>query len=100
MIEDPLAVFLDDFSEDDEIVFEWDGGGMQTLKGIFDDAFTDAATGETILDTTRPRITTTEANAIIIPREAVTTIRGKVYSVVQVQPDGTGFATIELTQEE
>lgn len=103
MIRDPLSVFVKDFAEDDEIVFEWEADGepqTKSLKGIFDDSFTDAQTGETILDTTQPRVTCIASDAAVVPREATTTIRGKLYSVTQVQPDGTGCAVIQLTQEE
>lgn len=99
MIRDPLAVFVKDFAEDDEIVFEWGDDQSKSLKGIFDNSYTDAATGETVLDTTEPRVTALASDAMDIPREATTTIRGKLYSVTQVQPDGTGFAIIQLTQE-
>lgn len=98
MIKDPLDVFLKEFSEDDEIVFEWEGG-TKSLKGIFDDSFVDAQTGETILDTTQPRVNCKQSDAEGIPREAMTTIRGKAYSVTQIQPDGTGFAIIQLAHE-
>lgn len=103
MIRDPLAVFMKDFSEDEEIVFEWtngDGEQSRSLLGIFDDSFTDAGTGETVLDTTQPRVTALASEAVGIPREAVTVIRGKTYTVNQVQPDGTGMAIIQLTFEE
>lgn len=102
MIKDPLAVFIADFAENAQIVFEWESAnGVETrsLKGIFDDSFTDAATGETVLDTTQPRLTVLASDADGIPREAITTIRGRAYSVTQIQPDGTGMAIIQLTHE-
>jgi len=98
MIRDPLAVFMKDFAENEEIVFEWEDG-TKTLKGIFDDSFTDANTGETILDTTQPRLTVLASDAEGIPREAMATIRGRAYSVTQIQPDGTGMSIIQLTHE-
>lgn len=102
MIRDPLSVFVNDFSEDDEIVFEWEEDNVaqsKSCKGIFDDSFTDAQTGETILDTTQPRLTCLASDVASVPREATVTIRGKDYSVTQIQPDGTGFSIIQLTQE-
>ncbi len=102
MIRDPLHLFLKEFAEDDEIVFEWEteeGTATKSLKGIFDDSFVDATTGETILDTTQPRITCVQADAEGIPREAMTTIRGKAYSVTRIQPEGTGMAIIQLAHE-
>lgn len=102
MINDPLSVFLKDFSEDDDVVFEWTtDSGPQSLacKGIFDNGFVDANIGETALDTTTPRLTCAYADVKDVPREATITVRGKDYSVVQVQPDGTGFAIVQLAQE-
>lgn len=102
MIRDPLSVFVKDFSEDDEVVFEWEENDVEqskTCKGIFDDSFTDAQTGETILDTTQPRLTCIASDVADVPREALVTIRSKAYSVTQIQPDGTGFAIVQLTQE-
>jgi hypothetical protein len=98
MINDPLDVFIKDFSENDEVVFEWDGG-MKKCLGIFDNSFIDAQLGETIMDTTIPRLTCKHEDVRSVPREAVVVIRGKTYSVVQVQPDGTGFAMVHLAYE-
>lgn len=102
MIKDPLSVFMKDFAEDDEIVFEWeteDGPQSKPCKGIFDDAFVDAQTGETILDTTAPRLTCIASDVAGVPREATVTVRGISYSVTQIQPDGTGFAVVTLAHE-
>lgn len=100
MIDDPLDVFIDDFSEDELIVFEWEPTGSKSCKGIFDNGFVDAAIGETSLTTTQPRLTCLASDVVgVVPREAMTTIRGKAYSVVEVQPDGTGFAIVHLAHE-
>lgn len=99
MIEDDLDVFIDDFSEDEEIVFTWPAGSKK-CKGIFDNGFVDAAIGETSLTTTQPRLTCKAADVVgIVPREAMTSVRGENYSVVEVQPDGTGFAIVHLAHE-
>lgn len=103
MIRDPLAAFLADFAEDEALVFEWEtetGECSKTCKGIFDNSFVDAATGETVLDTTAPRLTCLHSDVRGVPREALVTVRGVAYSVVQIQPDGTGFATVQLAHEE
>ncbi len=103
MIRDPLNVFLKEFAEDEDIVFEWEDNGQQmtkSLRGIFDDSFVDANLGETVLDTTQPRVTCAAADAECVPREAMTTIKGKAYSVSKPpQPDGTGLAIIQLAHE-
>jgi hypothetical protein len=109
MIRDPLDVFLGDFSEGEDLVFEWQTGEddddnpiivTTTVRAIFDNAFVDTATGEIVLDTTAPRLTAKATDVAAIPREAVVTIRERVYSVVQIQPDGTGFAMVQLAHEE
>lgn len=99
MISDPLAVFLRDFAEATPLTFSWAGGSV-TCDAIFDNSFVDAAIGETALDTTAPRLTCLHSDVAAIPREAVVTVRGKAYSVTQIQPDGTGFATVTLAHEE
>jgi len=103
MIRDPMDVFLGDFSQESDITFEWEGDDdeplSKSLRGIFDNAFVDSTLGETVLDTTSPRITCKHSDAVDVPREAVTTIGGVVYSVTQIQPDGTGFAIIMLAIE-
>ena len=103
MIDDPLDVFLEDFAEDDKLVFEWTNGNGEPccaeVKAIYDNAFFDVNIGETVLDTTQPRLTCKHSEAKDIPREATVSIRSKSYSVTQVQPDGTGFATITLAYE-
>lgn len=98
MIRDPLDVFLGDFAKEEKLVFEWENG-RKSLKGIFDNAFTDSVTGETVLDTTAPRITCKHSDAVRVPREAVVVVDGLRYSVTQIQPDGTGFAVIQLAHE-
>ena len=98
MIDDPFDVFLADFSEDEELAFVW-GGGQVTVRGIFDNSFVDSVTGETILDTTQPRITCKWEDARKISREATVMIRGSEYSVTKIEPDGTGFATVQLAHE-
>lgn len=103
MIRDPLDVFTRDFSEDDEIVFEFTSGDEPrsiTCKAIFDNSFVDASLGETVLDTTSPRLTCIASDVASVPREATCVIRGKNYSVTQIQPDGTGMAIVQLAHEE
>jgi hypothetical protein len=102
MIRDPLSVFMRDFSEDEEIVFVWHGdNGREEVvcKGIFDNSFTDTNIGETILDTTAPRLTCLASDVVNVPREAMVDVRGKAYSVTQIQPDGTGFSIVQLAHE-
>lgn len=103
MIRDPLSVFIRDFAEDEEIVFEFMSGDDEmtvTVRAIFDNSFVDANIGETVLDTTAPRLTCVASEVASVPREALCIVRGKTYSVTQIQPDGTGFAIVQLAHEE
>lgn len=103
MIRDPLSVFMKDFAEDDELVFAFLNGDDEettvSCRGIFDNSFVDANIGETALDTTAPRLTCIASEVASVPREATCTVRGKSYSVTQIQPDGTGFAIVHLAHE-
>ena len=102
MINDPLDVFMKDFSENEEIIFQWYFLGNsfdRSVKAIFDNSFFDSSIGETVMDTTSPRVTVKATDAVGIPHEATVTIRGQSYSVSQIQPDGTGFSTIMLAHE-
>lgn len=103
MIRDPLHLFIKDFAEDDELVFAWetDDGAEEsiTCRGIFDNSFVDSNIGETVLDTTAPRLTCVASDVASVPREAFVTVRGKTYSVTQIQPDGTGFSIVQLAHE-
>lgn len=102
MIRDPLTVFLKDFAEDDALVFEWEtetGECSKSCKGVFDNSFVDANIGETVMDTTAPRLTCLYEDVKGVPREAMVTVRGVAYSVVQTQPDGTGLAIVHLAHE-
>jgi hypothetical protein len=102
MINDPLHVFVRDFALKLPVRFEWETpAGIRRLdvQGIFDSAFFDLSVGETVLDTTAPRLTCRADEIRTLPREAVATIDGSVYSVVQIQTDGTGFATVILAHE-
>lgn len=69
------------------------------VTGIFDNAFFDASVGEAEMDTTAPRFLARHAEVRDIPRETLVRIGGVLYSVLQVQPDGTGMATVTLAHE-
>jgi hypothetical protein len=102
MIRDPLSVFIREFAEDEEIVFEFMTGDDETTitaRAIFDNSFVDANIGETALDTTAPRLTCVASEVAGVPREAACIVRGNTYSVTQIQPDGTGFAIVQLSHE-
>ena len=94
MINDPQDIFLADFGK--PVVLHTDSGDTEAL-GIYDDAFFDSQAGETVLDTTQKRLVCKVADLGTLKREDQITIGCERFEVLQIQPDGTGFATILLT---
>ena len=72
-------------------------GGTQTVTGYFDNAFFDATIGETVLDTTAPRFTCKMSDVEGIPIESPCVLDGVAYTVMQIQPEGTGLAVVKLS---
>ena len=74
------------------------------LLGRFDEAFLDSDLGETKMDTNSPRLTCSHAEVRDVPRDCLVTVTTKAgprdFIVLQVQPDGTGFALVTLTHDE
>jgi hypothetical protein len=97
MIGEDLDPFFSGLDEC-EATFELEAG-PKAVRCFFDNAFFDASVGETVLDTTQPRITCKAADVRGIPRETLVTVRGEKFSVLQIQPEGTGLATVTLAHE-
>lgn len=97
MFEEDLDVFFDGL-DSKKLRFSHEGKTWQATC-YFDNAFFDVSVGETVLDTTQPRITAKYSEVKDVPREAEVMIDGKRYSVTQVQPEGTGCATVTLAHE-
>lgn len=73
------------------------GGG--TFSAIFDESFFDPSAGETVLDTTQPRLTCKLADLAGVTRKTVLSVKGRSFSVVNIQPDGTGLAVVKLSPQ-
>lgn len=95
MINDPQDIFITDFGK--PVILHTDAGDVETL-GIYDDAFFDSSVGEVILDTTQKRIVCKMSDLGALKREDQITAACQRFEVLQIQPDGTGFATILLTE--
>ncbi len=91
-----LDIFISHFGQD--VVFE-NGGTLHEIRAIFDNAFYDASIGEIVLDTTQPRLTCKLEDIRGIKRGDYVNIEEKKFSVLQIQPDGTGMATALLAHE-
>jgi hypothetical protein len=96
MIQDPLHIFTADFGE--KIVLHTRSGDREVMA-IYDDAFIDQALGETVMDTRQKRFTARECDVQGLAREDTITHGCRRFSVIQVEPDGTGFATIQVSDE-
>lgn len=77
-------------------------GGIRRVKGIFDNAFFDRNFGENSLETTTPRILADIEHVGDVGEETMVECisSGKWFSVVQIQPDGTGMAVVVLAHDD
>lgn len=82
-----------------EVTFTLSSGARKTIRGFFDNAFFDTQIGETAMDTTQPRFTCKASDLAGIVRENGVIVAGKAYSVMQIQPEGTGLAVVALAHE-
>lgn len=94
MIHDPQDIFIADFGK--PVILHTDAGDVEAL-GIYDDAFFDSAVGEIVLDTTQKRLVCKDCDIGTLKREDQVTMDCGKFEVLQIQPDGTGFSTILLT---
>lgn len=94
MIHDPQDIFTADFGQ--SVVLHTDGGDRE-VRAIYDAAFFDSSAGETVMDTTQKRLTARDCDLGNLKREDEITMGCQRFEVLQIQPDGTGFSTILLT---
>jgi hypothetical protein len=97
------------FKEDFSIFFDTDGFGVEftytpsigaslTCKGIFDSAYSAARGGEVDIASQQPQI---EYETAAIPEPTYgefVTVAGKQYTIVGIEPDGTGTTTLKLEE--
>lgn len=79
--------------------------GHEEVLGYFDNAFINADIGEVVLDTTAPRFMCRAADLRFLGkpkdfRGMEVRIGETKYSLIQVQPEGTGLATVTLAHED
>ena len=73
--------------------------GDRTITGYFDNSFFNSQIGETILESTQPRVTCKTSDVEGVPRESTLTIEGVLYSIIEPQPEGTGMTILRLAIE-
>ena len=94
---------LDEFFDHDEFatvaLFQTNNSPL-SVTGIFDNAYLLAETGEVDLETTQPRFTCKASSVAMVKREQEVTIENQLFSVLTVEPDGTGMTVVALTPED
>ena len=93
MIRDPLHIFVKDFGDDITV------NGGTPFKGNFDEAYTDNNLGEQVIGQGQPRFTCVASLVANVERGMPCVVKGKTYSVLQVEPDGTGMAVVVLSYQ-
>lgn len=75
--------------------------GTVRRRAIFDDPFFDPQAGQVVVSTRQPVLSATEETFAGLERGlTVTRVKtGKSYSVLEVRPDGTGWAYVDLAVE-
>lgn len=97
MLRENLNIFVQRFGQ--PVTFTLADECERRITAIFDDSFFDSNVGETVLDTTQPRLTCRTSDLQGIPLESIVEVGGKIYSVVKFQPDGTGMSVVILAHE-
>ncbi len=72
--------------------------GGRKFPAIFDEQFFDPETGEVYLEGSKPYLTCKTSDiAPDIAKGKKLTVKGRTFSVLQIQPEGTGTALIILS---
>lgn len=92
-----LSVFLDEGEFGSPVEIERDDGTRLAFSGIYEDQYMDAATGEYMMDTTRPRVWCRSVDVAVVVRGDQCIVGGRTYDVMgDAQDDGTGMAMLDL----
>jgi hypothetical protein len=79
--------------------------GNREVPCYFDNTYTDTNIGEAVMDTTAPRITCVMEDIRFLKKPSefrgmIVIVRDVKYSVIKVDEEGTGMATIALAHED
>lgn len=96
-IEEDFSIFFDTDGFAVPFTFTPQVGTPETAVGIFDDAYSAATGGEVTVASTQPQLIYETATLDVTPiyGDAIT-VNGTAYTVVGIQPDGTGTTTLML----
>ena len=107
---------LDDFLQNDDdggfantAVIHFQTGGTRPVTAIYDDPYMDATLGEYVADTSNPRLNGKETDFVGVTRgDTVTITTGAAPNITvetfdiltNPQPEGTGWAVLELARQD
>jgi hypothetical protein len=102
MIGDDLTPFFStaEFAKVATFTFPGTPSTTRAVKGIFDNGYFDREAGHTVIDTTKPQFTCPTAETEGVRRGGIVVIDDKTYSILVVEPDGTGVSIIRLHHED
>lgn len=95
---DDLTNDLDVFLNSDEFAVDVTYNAA-TIQGIFDAEFSSAVEGEVGIESTVPQVLVKTSDVPNVAHNETMTINSVVYSVIGIQPDGTGVTLILLSED-
>ncbi len=93
---DPSLWFPDELTED---ATYQKGAGQTTIRVHFFTPFSTTLVGETPVANPNPRVLVEDSDVAGIDKTATFTIRGTLYHILEIRPDGTGVTEVQLSQD-
>ena len=99
--EEDFSIFFDTNGFGEEFTYNPNVGSSLTLVGIFDAGFYAAPGGEVAVASSQPQIQYETAKIPDAPIYGETvTYKGRDYTIVGIEPDGTGVTTLILEKSD
>jgi len=96
---EPLDAFFQHFSDSATITLDGGAGEQINVDAFFYDPFVDSNPGLTQMDTTEPYLLCASAKLTGVRDDDRVSVCGKDYSIIKLEPDGTGLTRIPLRHE-
>lgn len=93
MFTEDLTPFFDDFA------IEVDFKGTK-FQGIFENDFDVVDVGNVVVDSSSPKLLCQSVDVALVKTDDSLKINGEFFSVVSIQPDGTGVTNIILQERD
>lgn len=96
-----LSAFFNTDGFGEEFIYKPKAGAALTLVGIFDNAYYAERGGDIVVAGSQPRLQYETAKIDPKPVDGDTiTLRGEEYTIVNIEPDGTGVTTLMLERKD